>query len=86
MSYGENPTERRSVMFGRALSVQVVKAPKPGAEGTVVCTHPSAEEIETIIRNGVMDVARLIAVGYVGKKAVDTICKVAVISAKSKLL
>lgn len=73
-------------MFNRQLSVQLVKTPKPRADGTIVaCDHPSAEQIEEIVRRGVMDAAQLVAFAYVGKKVVDTVCKVAVITAKAKL-
>jgi hypothetical protein len=73
-------------MFGRQLSVTVTRAPKPGMDGTIVCTHPSVEEIAEIANDQVMQVAQLVAIAYVGKKILDTACQIAVLTAQAKLL
>lgn len=72
-------------MLRPQIQLQLGRGPRPGKDVEVACNHPSVEEIATIVHNGVMDVAHLVAVAYVGKKAVDTLAQIAVVAAKAKL-
>lgn len=75
-------------MLGRhAVSVQLVKTPKPGKDATTEQTESEVdwEKIGKIAQETTKEVSKVVIVAYAAKKLIDTASQIAIIAAKSKL-
>jgi hypothetical protein len=76
------------MLGNRAISVQLVKKPKPGKD----TTNDSPEidwdtvgQMAAIAQETTETVAKVVALTYVAKKLVDTACQIALIVAEKKI-
>lgn len=74
-------------MFNRAVSVQLVKTPKPGKDGTAEPTETEIdwEKIGKITQETAKEVSKVVVVAYAAKKLIDTASHIAIIAARSKI-